>query len=192
PVPTPSSPLSLPRIPDSSLPSVSLPPLTSSRHPPNTHRWQRRRPWRREEPVLLLRGGNNQVTHAAMLDFARVYSFLGSIFDPDTSEHLQRLKAMDPIGVETVLLLMRNLSINLTSPDFEEHHERSSSVGHLCKQCEFIQFVNRTDAEEALQGPNGVTIGKQAVRLSRGRSLASKQGAYLHHIFSFLHAFLPI
>ncbi|CAO2148366.1 unnamed protein product [Urochloa humidicola] len=112
-----------------------------------------------------------------MLDFARVYSFLGSIFDPDTSEHLQRLKVMDPIDVETVLLLMRNLSINLTSPDFEEHHERSSSVGHLCKQCGFIQFVNRADAEEALQGPNGVTIGKQAVRLSRGRSLASKQGA---------------
>ncbi|CAO2148352.1 unnamed protein product, partial [Urochloa humidicola] len=43
---------------------------------------------------------------AAMLDFARVYSFLGSIFDPDTSEHLQRLKAMDPIDVETVHLLM--------------------------------------------------------------------------------------
>jgi hypothetical protein len=42
------------------------------------------------------------VTHAAMPDFARVYSFLGSIFDPDTSGHLQRLKAMDPIDVETV------------------------------------------------------------------------------------------
>jgi len=28
---------------------------------------------------------------------------------------------MDPIDVETVLLLMRNLSTNLTSPDFEEH-----------------------------------------------------------------------
>ncbi|KAI5657846.1 hypothetical protein M9H77_26639 [Catharanthus roseus] len=29
---------------------------------------------------------------------------------------------MDPIDVETVLLLMRNLSINLTSPDFEDHY----------------------------------------------------------------------
>jgi hypothetical protein len=45
------------------------------------------------------------VTHAAMPDFARVYSFLGSIFDPETSGHLQRLKAMDPIDVETVHLL---------------------------------------------------------------------------------------
>nr|CAB3468707.1 unnamed protein product [Digitaria exilis] len=41
----------------------------------------------------------------AMPDFARVYSFLGSIFDPDTSGHLQRLKAMDPIDMETVCLL---------------------------------------------------------------------------------------
>jgi hypothetical protein len=47
------------------------------------------------------------IAHAAMPDFARVYSFLGSIFDPDTSGHLQRLKAMDPIDVETVYLFLR-------------------------------------------------------------------------------------
>ncbi|XP_015693738.1 protein REVEILLE 6-like isoform X2 [Oryza brachyantha] len=63
----------------------------------------------------------------AMPDFAQVYSFLGSIFDPDTSGHLQKLKAMDPIDVETVLLLMRNLSMNLTNPDFEAHLRLLSS-----------------------------------------------------------------
>ncbi|KAL6873770.1 hypothetical protein ACP4OV_013852 [Aristida adscensionis] len=73
----------------------------------------------------------NMVTPlCAMPDFARVYSFLGSIFDPDTSGHLQRLKAMDPIDVETVLLLMRNLSTNLTSPDFEEHRRLLSSYSY--------------------------------------------------------------
>jgi hypothetical protein len=40
-----------------------------------------------------------------MPDFAQVYNFLGSVFDPDKSGHLQRLKAMDPIDVETVCLL---------------------------------------------------------------------------------------
>ncbi|CAN1267557.1 Protein REVEILLE 6 [Linum perenne] len=45
----------------------------------------------------------------------------GSVFDPDATDHLPKLKNMDPIDVETVLLLMRNLSINLTSPDFEDH-----------------------------------------------------------------------
>ncbi|KAG9135144.1 hypothetical protein Leryth_025601 [Lithospermum erythrorhizon] len=60
-------------------------------------------------------------------DFAQVYSFIGSIFDPIASGHLQKLKKMDRIDVETVLLLMRNLSINLSSPDFEEHRRLLSS-----------------------------------------------------------------
>ncbi|TVU28010.1 hypothetical protein EJB05_19516 [Eragrostis curvula] len=58
-----------------------------------------------------------------MPDFTQVYSFLGSIFDPSTSGHLQKLKEMNPIDVETALLLMRNLSINLTSPDFEDQRK---------------------------------------------------------------------
>lgn len=60
-------------------------------------------------------------------DFAQVYGFIGSVFDPNTDGHLQKLKNMDPIDVETVLLLMRNLSINLTSPDFEDHRKLLST-----------------------------------------------------------------
>ncbi|KAG8059871.1 hypothetical protein GUJ93_ZPchr0002g24405 [Zizania palustris] len=62
-----------------------------------------------------------------MPDFAQVYSFLGSVFDPSTGGHLQKLKEMNPIDVETALLLMRNLSINLTSPDFEDQRKLLSS-----------------------------------------------------------------
>lgn len=54
-------------------------------------------------------------------DFAEVYRFIGSVFDPACTDHLSRLRRMAPIDKETVLLLMRNLSINLSSPDFEEH-----------------------------------------------------------------------
>ncbi|XP_020082918.1 polyadenylate-binding protein RBP47-like [Ananas comosus] len=43
------------------------------------------------------------------------------------------------------------------------------------KQCGFVQFVQRTHAEAALQGLNGAVIGKQAVRLSWGRNPANKQ-----------------
>ncbi|CAJ1952896.1 unnamed protein product [Sphenostylis stenocarpa] len=60
-------------------------------------------------------------------DFNQVYGFIGSVFDPNATEHLQKLKKMDRIDVETVLLLMRNLSINLTSPDFEDHRKLLSS-----------------------------------------------------------------
>ncbi|CAN1775666.1 Protein REVEILLE 8, partial [Linum perenne] len=52
-------------------------------------------------------------------DFAEVYSFIGSVFDPDTKGHVRKLKEMDPINYETVLLLMKNLSMNLSSPRFE-------------------------------------------------------------------------
>ncbi|XP_042501548.1 protein REVEILLE 6-like isoform X1 [Macadamia integrifolia] len=71
--------------------------------------------------------GNQEPPVRVMPDFAQVYSFIGSVFDPNTSGHLQKLKEMDPIDVETVLLLMRNLSINLSSPDFEDHRKLLSS-----------------------------------------------------------------
>lgn len=35
-------------------------------------------------------------------DFAKVYSFIGSVFDPDSNGHVQKLKEMDPINFETV------------------------------------------------------------------------------------------
>nr|GMD62321.1 protein REVEILLE 3 isoform X1 [Ipomoea batatas] len=56
-----------------------------------------------------------------MPDFAQVYSYIGSVFDPNSSDHLQRLKQMDPINIETALMLMKNLSVNLISPEFEDH-----------------------------------------------------------------------
>ncbi|CAH9097154.1 unnamed protein product [Cuscuta europaea] len=53
-------------------------------------------------------------------DFAQVYSYIGSIFDPNSSDHMQRLKQMDSINIETAVMLMKNLSINLVSPEFED------------------------------------------------------------------------
>lgn len=44
-------------------------------------------------------------------DFSEVYSFIGSVFDPDTEGHVQKLKEMDPINFETVSL-MKLLSIS--------------------------------------------------------------------------------
>ncbi|XP_043812947.1 protein REVEILLE 6 isoform X4 [Manihot esculenta] len=46
----------------------------------------------------------SQVTKV-MPDFALVYSFIGSVFDPNASGQLQRLKQMDPINLETRRLL---------------------------------------------------------------------------------------
>ncbi|CAI9092298.1 OLC1v1027497C1 [Oldenlandia corymbosa var. corymbosa] len=70
---------------------------------------------------------DNHGPRRVLPDFAVVYGFIGSVFDSDVTDHLQKLKRMDPIDVETVLLLMRNLSVNLTSPSFEDHRRLLSS-----------------------------------------------------------------
>ncbi|XP_017257827.1 protein REVEILLE 8 isoform X3 [Daucus carota subsp. sativus] len=70
---------------------------------------------------LIEEGKQSSVSHG-IPDFAEVYGFIGSVFDPDTSGHVDKLKEMDPINFETVLLLMRNLTVNLSSPDFEPMH----------------------------------------------------------------------
>ncbi|XP_073269644.1 protein REVEILLE 6-like isoform X1 [Primulina huaijiensis] len=62
-----------------------------------------------------------------MPDFAQVYGFIGSLFDNSASDHLQRLKNMDPINLQAALTLMKNLSINLASPEFEDHRRLLSS-----------------------------------------------------------------
>ncbi|KAA8518810.1 hypothetical protein F0562_016416 [Nyssa sinensis] len=66
---------------------------------------------------LAKQGKQGSMLHG-LPDFAEVYGFIGSVFDPETKGHVQKLKEMDPINFETVLLLMRNLTINLSGPDF--------------------------------------------------------------------------
>ncbi|KAL2456517.1 Uncharacterized protein Adt_46762 [Abeliophyllum distichum] len=43
------------------------------------------------------------------------------------------------------------------------------------KGCGFVQFANRSNAEDAMQRLNGAVVGKQTVRLSWGRNLGNKQ-----------------
>ncbi|KAL8480568.1 hypothetical protein ACS0TY_026663 [Phlomoides rotata] len=75
-------------------------------------------------------GKEGSVLHG-IPDFAEVYGFIGSVFDPDSRDHVQKLKEMDPINFETVLLLMRNLSMNLSNPDFEPIEVLSSYDVHM-------------------------------------------------------------
>ncbi|KAG7594358.1 RNA recognition motif domain [Arabidopsis thaliana x Arabidopsis arenosa] len=58
---------------------------------------------------------------------------------------------------------------------FSEFGEIVSVKIPVGKGCGFVQFVNRPDAEEALEKLNGTVIGKQTVRLSWGRNPANKQ-----------------
>jgi len=46
------------------------------------------------------------------------------------------------------------------------------------KNCGFVQFVHRACAEQAIAAANGTTLGRQQMRLSWGRSNATRGGAY--------------
>ncbi|XP_006398741.2 protein REVEILLE 4 isoform X1 [Eutrema salsugineum] len=70
-----------------------------------------------------LRPANQAPSMHGLPDFAEVYNFIGSVFDPDSKGRMKKLKEMDPINFETVLLLMRNLTVNLSNPDFEPASE---------------------------------------------------------------------
>ncbi|XP_042501037.1 polyadenylate-binding protein RBP47-like isoform X2 [Macadamia integrifolia] len=58
---------------------------------------------------------------------------------------------------------------------FSQYGELASVKIPVGKGCGFVQFANRSNAEEALNKLNGTVIGKQTVRLSWGRSPANKQ-----------------
>ena len=63
---------------------------------------------------LLVEAGSTWRKFTGLPDFAEVYSFIGSVFDPGTTGHVQKLKEMDPIDFETVSLIeLINIIIQL-------------------------------------------------------------------------------
>ncbi|XP_010558286.1 PREDICTED: protein REVEILLE 8-like isoform X3 [Tarenaya hassleriana] len=50
---------------------------------------------------ILIQGKQAPVLHGVP-DFAEVYNFIGSVFDPETKGHVRKLKEMDPINFETL------------------------------------------------------------------------------------------
>lgn len=57
--------------------------------------------------MLFDNDANVNLFDTVLPDFAQVYSFIGSVFDPEASDHLQRLKKMDRIDVETVCCILK-------------------------------------------------------------------------------------
>ncbi|WVZ74951.1 hypothetical protein U9M48_023064 [Paspalum notatum var. saurae] len=129
-------------------------------------------------------GDDNDKTHA-MTEMNGVYCSTRQIrVGPATPRRSQGDSGSSPPRQSDVDSTNRTVYVGGLDPNVSEDELRKAFAKYgdlasvkipLGKQCGFVQFVNRADAEEALQGLNGSTIGKQAVRLSWGRSPASKQ-----------------
>lgn len=74
---------------------------------------------------------NSFLIVAVLPDFAQVYGFIGSVFDPNTIGHVQRLKKMDPIDVETVCSHFNFIIFIHLEPETYFTLHQSNSALHL-------------------------------------------------------------
>ncbi|XP_054777439.1 LOW QUALITY PROTEIN: polyadenylate-binding protein RBP45-like [Prosopis cineraria] len=76
-------------------------------------------------------------------------------------------------------IFVGNLDPNVTDDHLRQVFGQYGELVHVKipagKRCGFVQFADRSCAEEALRGLNGTVLGGQNVRLSWGRSPSNKQ-----------------
>lgn len=61
-------------------------------------------------------------------NYAIIYKFLASLFDPNEKDHTKKLNEMAPVDKTAAQMLMHNLAINLTNRTFMESHD--SLIAH--------------------------------------------------------------
>lgn len=82
-------------------------------------------------------------------NFAKIYSFLGSLFDPSSSYYTDAVNDMSAIDRETVQLLMHNLTVNLTNQQFRDQH------GALLDQYRNLLSKPSSDSHSSAPQPQG-------------------------------------
>ncbi|KAL6867209.1 hypothetical protein ACP4OV_015233 [Aristida adscensionis] len=108
------------------------------------------------------------------------YSSAAKAVYPATAYAVPQLQMVQPDADPTnTTIFIGNLDPNVTE---DELRQLCVQFGELIyvkipvgKGCGFVQYASRVSAEEAVQRLHGTMIGQQAVRLSWGRSPASKQ-----------------
>jgi len=90
-------------------------------------------------------------------NFAKIYSFLGSLFDPSVTNHAETLSEMSPIDRETIQLLMHNLALNLANQQFREQHaylldQYRSVIGKTQTELPGVQQVPSTNSDSVKKG----------------------------------------
>jgi len=93
-------------------------------------------------------------------NFAKIYSFLGSLFDPSATNHAETLNEMSPIDRETVQLLMHNLALNLANQQFREQH------AYLLDQ--YRSVIGKTQTE--LSGQQVSSTSSDSVKENEGHT----------------------
>mmetsp|Transcript_36879 Transcript_36879/g.59116 ORF Transcript_36879/g.59116 Transcript_36879/m.59116 type:complete len:392 (+) Transcript_36879:74-1249(+) len=107
--------------------------------------------------------------------FSKVYSFLGSLFDPSTTGHLDELEKMSQVDREIIQVLMRNLASNL-----EEHIKMAGGPKSGGKSDSTLSMVLQGNMQQqnkaslkATQNNASVSYPDLSLPFSSARSLPS-------------------
>jgi len=55
-------------------------------------------------------------------NYAKIYSFLGSLFDPSVTNHIEGFNELSSVDKETIQMLLQNLTTNVSNRAFIEQH----------------------------------------------------------------------
>jgi RNA recognition motif-containing protein len=107
------------------------------------------------------------------------YSAAKAIY-PATAYAVPLLQTVQPDSdVTNTTIFIGNLDSNVSEDELRQICVQFGELIYVKipvgKGCGFVQYASRASAEEAVQRLHGTMIGQQAVRLSWGRSPASKQ-----------------
>ncbi|TVU48242.1 hypothetical protein EJB05_07871 [Eragrostis curvula] len=99
---------------------------------------------------------------------------------PATAYAVPQLQTVQPDSdITNTTIFIGNLDSNVTEDELRQICVQFGELIYVKipvgKGCGFVQYASRASAEEAVQRLHGTMIGQQAVRLSWGRSPASKQ-----------------
>ncbi|OMO76768.1 hypothetical protein CCACVL1_15432 [Corchorus capsularis] len=99
---------------------------------------------------------------------------------PKASSHSSSHGTQNENDPNNTTIFVGNLDTNVTDDHLREVFSPYGQLVHVKipqnKRCGFVQFADRSCAEEALRVLNGTQLGGQSIRLSWGRSTSNKQG----------------
>jgi hypothetical protein len=79
-------------------------------------------------------------------NYYKIYAFLGSLLDPSPPNHVDMLHELSPIDREVIQLLIHNLMLSLSTPEFREAHMPLMEQYHALKYKQPIHSVSARDS----------------------------------------------
>lgn len=123
----------------------------------------------------------NEATPKKSLGFQQPYSMKGNYYTQTYGGAVASQGFQSDNDPNNTTIFVGGLDPNATDEDLRQVFGPYGEIVYVKipvgKGCGFVQFTNRSSAEEALQKLHGTVIGQQSIRLSWGRSPANKQTA---------------